>query len=232
MRAVLLSLGLVLSAPAARACDLALVLAVDVSGSVDSREFGVQMDGLAEALRDGVIAEALLRTQAQVMLVQWTGSSRQRVTIPWAAMTDFDAVEAFADAVASDARVWRNYSTAIGEALVFSARQFEAVPFCARRIIDLSGDGISNEGAAPREVQARLRAGGITVNALAIEESEADLTAWFFENVILGEGAFVETAARFDDYPAAIRRKLLREITRATASSPGPDRLRRVAATP
>lgn len=232
MRAVVLSLGLVLSAPAARACDIALVLAVDVSGSVDAREYGVQMGGLAEALRDGVIAEALVRAQAQVMLVQWTGSSRQAVTIPWAAMTDFAAVEGFADAVAADARVWRNYSTAIGEALVFSARQFETVPACARRVIDLSGDGISNEGASPREVHARLRAAGITVNALAIEESEAELTAWFFENVILGEGAFVETAARFDDYPAAIRRKLLREITRATASGPGPERVRAAVARP
>ncbi len=232
MRALVLSLGLVLSAPAAPACDIALVLAVDVSGSVDSREFGIQMEGLAEALLDGVIAEALVRAQAQVMLVQWTGSSRQRVTVGWTAMEDFAAVEGFAAAVASDPRVWRNYSTAIGEALVFSARQFDAVPACARRVIDLSGDGISNEGAAPREIHARLRAAGITGNALAIEESEADLTAWFFENVILGEGAFVETAARFDDYPAATRRKLLREITRATASGAGPERVRTAAARP
>lgn len=218
MRALLLSLCLAISAPVARACDIALVLAVDVSGSVDQREYRVQMDGLAAALRDGLIAEALVRADARVMLVQWTGSSRQKVTIPWMAMEDFAAVDRFADAVAADPRAWHSYSTAIGEALGFSARQFGAVTDCARRVIDLSGDGISNEGTDPRAVHAWLQAQGITVNAIAIEESEEDLTAWFYENVILGEGAFVETAARFDDYPAGIRRKLLREITKQTAS--------------
>lgn len=217
MRALIVCLALCLGVPAARACDLALVLAVDVSGSVDTREYGVQMGGLAQALRDGAVAEALVRAQARVMLVQWTGASRQQVTIPWTALESFEAVEAFADAVARDARVWRNYSTAIGEALAFSLAQFDEAGDCARRLIDVSGDGRSNEGAPPPDIHAALRARGVVVNALAIEESEDDLTAWFFENVITGEGAFVETAADFDDYPRAIRRKLLREVTRQTA---------------
>ena len=195
----------------AHACELALALAVDVSGSVDRREFRVQMDGLAEALRDGVVSEALVRAEAAVTLVQWTGSSRQAVAVPWTRIRSFEDAEGFADAVATAPRVWRNYSTAIGEALRFGLAQFETAPDCRRRVIDVSGDGPSNEGIEPGAVREDLRAAGVSVNALAIEESEADLTAYFWENVIVGEGAFVVTANRFADYPDRIRLKLRRE---------------------
>lgn len=203
---------------AAAACGLALVLAVDVSGSVDREEYRIQMDGLAEALRDSVVSEALVQAQAQVLLLQWTGSSRQAVSVPWTALTGFDAVEALARQIETAPRLWRNYSTAVGEALGFALAQFDQVPDCARRVIDVSGDGPSNEGVEPKSLHARLRAAGVVVNALAIEESEPDLTAWFFENVLVGEGAFVITAAGFAEYPTAIRRKLLREVTKQTAA--------------
>lgn len=216
-------LALLFSARAALGCDLALVLAVDVSGSVDSTEYQIQMDGLAAALRDGIVAEALLNRRAMVTLIQWTGSSRQRQTLPWTAMNSFAAIERFANAVAGNKRIWRNYSTAIGEALEVSRAAFDAVPQCARRVIDVSGDGVSNEGAEPRDQHAGLGAAGIIVNALAIETDETDLTAYFFENLIVGQGAFVETALGFRDYPAAIRRKLQRETRRATAAAPDPD---------
>ncbi|MCB1341662.1 MAG: DUF1194 domain-containing protein [Pseudooceanicola sp.] len=213
MRALLLAL---LATPAP-ACDLALAFAVDVSGSVSREEYRLQMDGLAAALRDAVISDALVRGKARLMLVQWTGSTRQAVTIPWAEAADFAALDAFADRVAADERRWRNYSTAIGEALSFTLGQFDPVRDCKRRLIDLSGDGISNEGAEPQAAHGALRAAGVVVNALAIEASEPDLTGYFFEHVIVGEGAFVETAPTFEAYPAKIRKKLLREITRQTA---------------
>lgn len=97
------------------------------------------------------------------------------------------------------------------------AAQFRAVPQCRRRVIDLSGDGPSNEGVAPRAVQPDLRAAGVQVNALAIEAGEPDLTAYFFEHVITGEGAFVVTARDFQEYPAQIRRKLRREVVHQAA---------------
>ncbi|WP_171175826.1 DUF1194 domain-containing protein [Ruegeria sp. HKCCD8929] len=200
------------------ACDLALALAVDVSGSVDSREYRIQMDGLAAGLRDPIVSEALVRGQAQLMLVQWTGASRQQVTIPWTRIDSFDALETFAATVAEDPRVWRNFSTAIGEALETTMGAFDTVADCKRHLIDLSGDGISNEGVEPVQLHRDLRARGITVNAIAIEESEPDLTAYFFENVIVGEGAFVVSASGFLDYPERIRKKLLREVTQQTAS--------------
>lgn len=220
---------LLFSAQSALACDLALVLAVDVSGSVDPGEFRIQMDGLAQALRDGVVAEALLDQSAMVTLLQWTGSSRQRQTLPWTQMVEFEDVFSFADAVERNPREWRNFSTAVGEALSESRALFAQVPACKRLVIDVSGDGPSNEGIEPRSQHVHLRASSITVNGLAIETDNYDLTGYFFENLIVGEGAFVETAWGFEDYPRAILRKLQRETTRAAASIEQEARVIRVA---
>lgn len=199
---------------AALPCGLALVLAVDVSGSVDRDEYRVQMEGLAAALRDGAVIEALVAERAEVTLVQWSGSSRQAQTLPWTAITTAEDAVRLADRVAADPRRWRNYSTALGEALLLALATFDAVPACGRRVIDVSGDGVSNEGMSPGGLRGMLSAGGVTVNALAIETDETDLTAYFFENVIAGPGAFVVTANGFEEYPEQIRRKLRRETTK------------------
>lgn len=199
---------------AAWPCGLALVLAVDVSGSVDTREYRIQMDGLAAALRDGTVIDALAGQEAQVTLIQWTGSTRQRQTIPWTQLTTRAEVLALAQTVEDDQRRWRNFSTAIGEAVALSVQVFDAVPTCERRVIDVSGDGVSNEGAAPETMRALLAEKDIVLNALAIETDRTDLTAYFYENLIFGEGAFVITANGFEDYPDQIRRKLQRETTK------------------
>ncbi|WP_415922682.1 DUF1194 domain-containing protein [Tateyamaria sp. SN6-1] len=211
-------LALVLLPSLTRACDLALMLAVDVSGSVDRDEYRIQMGGLAEALRDGIVADALVSQQAQVGLVQWTGASRQRQTIPWTAMRTHADVLQFAERVDTDERIWRNYSTAIGEAVAVSRAAFAQVPQCGRRVIDVSGDGVSNEGVEPGAQRAGLVADGIILNALAIETDQTDLTGYFFENLISGPGAFVVTANGFADYPAQIKRKLQRETTKQAVS--------------
>ncbi|MGR3760438.1 DUF1194 domain-containing protein [Roseobacteraceae bacterium NS-SX3] len=215
---VLILAFLVLLPRLAAACDLALVLAVDVSGSVDAKEYRIQMDGLAEGLRDGIVSEALVKGRAQVTLIQWSGASRQEISIPWTKVESFAALEALAQQIEAAPRPWRNYSTAVGEALFLGLAQFEAVPECRRRVIDISGDGLSNEGIEPKLIHAALAAADVTVNAIAIEQSEPDLTAYFFENVIRGEGAFVVTAGSFKDYPSRIRKKLAREVARQTAA--------------
>ena len=198
----------------ASACDLALALAVDISGSVDPGEYKIQMQGLANALRDGLVSEALVKAQAAVMLVQWTGSSRQEVTIPWTRIESFADAEALAQKIESAPRRWRNFSTAIGDALTFTLDNWETAPRCERNVIDVSGDGVSNEGIDPLQVRPALQAADITVNALAIEEAgDTDLTAYYWENLILGEGAFVVTANSFEEYPDRIRMKLVRETT-------------------
>ena len=77
----------------------ARILAVDISGSVDNEEFKIQMQGLSAGLRDGVVAEALVRGGAHIMLVQWTGSSRQEVSVPWTEVSGFDALDELAAAL-------------------------------------------------------------------------------------------------------------------------------------
>jgi len=198
---------------AGRACELALVLAVDVSGSVDPEEYRIQMDGLAAGLRDSVVSEALVTLQAQVALVHWTGTSRQALTFSWQQMRTFDDIDRFADQVELAERPWRNFSTAIGAALRFTLTEFAHVPGCQRYVIDVSGDGVSNEGVEPRFVLPELRAAGVTVNALVIEGADEDLTGYFWENVITGEGSFVVTANGFEQYAEKMRLKLRRETT-------------------
>jgi len=202
------------------ACDVALALTIDVSGSVDRHEYVLQMKGLADALRDPTVADALVAAEAAVTVVQWTGVSRQKVTLPWVRISEFAQVGALADQVEATPRSWRHFSTAIGSALRFTAATFDAVPDCTRRVIDVSGDGVSNEGVEPVLVHAQLRTAGITVNGLAIEGSAEDLTAYYWENVMVGDPAFVMTANDFDDYPERIKRKLLREVTRQVSSLP------------
>lgn len=213
--------GLCGAAGSAAACAVALVLAVDVSGSVDHEEYRIQMQGLADGLRDGAVSEALVVGEAAVLVLQWTGSSRQRVVVPWQRMTGFDSVERLAARVEATPRVWRNFSTAIGEALQFGAAQFADVPDCARRVIDISGDGSSNEGPGPRQAHRLLADQGIVVNALVIEGAEPQMTEYFWENVIHGPGSFVITANSYAEYPARMRRKLLREVTKPISKASG-----------
>lgn len=202
----------------ARACELALLFALDVSGSVDSHEYALQRDGLAAALADPVIAEALAGHRAQVSVMQWTGSNRQAVTVPWRSIETAEDAIAVAAEVAADPRLWVEYSTAVGEALDLAAGAFEGGPDCRRRVIDISGDGRSNEGKSPLAVRPRLVEMGITVNALVIHSAEPFLVEWFEREVLTGPGAFAMEAEGYRDYPRAIRAKLEREAVRQLAA--------------
>ncbi|WP_245989905.1 DUF1194 domain-containing protein [Litoreibacter meonggei] len=202
----------------ARACELALVLAVDVSGSVDPSEYRLQMEGLGAALGDSAVTEALVVAQAKVMLLQWTGVSRQKVSVPWTHVTDFETADALAARVHDAPREWRSFSTAIGEAVGSALTQFDAVPECKRRVIDVSGDGVSNEGVPPERMKAAALHRGVTINGLAIAASEIELVEYYRDNLIVGPGSFAMEALTFEDYPTRIRQKLLREITKQVAS--------------
>lgn len=215
--AAVVALGMTLAAPVA-ACDLALLFAVDVSGSVDRSEYAVQMQGLAEGLRDGVVAEALVRGQAAVALMQWTGSSRQDLSLPWTRIGGAADLEAFAARIETLPRMWTEYSTAIGQAMTFGLGVFDAAPACRRRVMDISSDGRNNEGSEPADVRAEMDSLAITVNALVIRGDDAGLPQYFAENVITGGNAFVVTAEEYDDYPERMRRKLRRETERQISS--------------
>lgn len=215
MRGFLLA-ALVAGAPVpAAACALELILAVDVSGSVDEGEYALQMGGLAAAFEDPAVGEAIARAGGPVMaaVTQWSGTSRQRLVVGWTELGDPGSLAAFGAAIRAVPRAFENYSTAIGEALAHAAEVSGDNPVtCARRVIDVSGDGVSNEGRAPRHLADALAELGFTVNALVIRGADPDPLAFYRDHVIAGPGAFLEVAHRFEDYPEAILRKLLREI--------------------
>ncbi|MEL7463975.1 MAG: DUF1194 domain-containing protein [Pseudomonadota bacterium] len=216
-----LALAAALMATPTAACETALVLAIDISGSVDPEEYRLQMGGLAAALRDGAVIDALVAAQARVAVLQWSGSSRQRVVVPWTATLSDADVDRLATAVTEAPRAFRHYSTAIGEALRTAAELLgEIAGTCSRQVVDVSGDGFNNEGVAETRMRDALVRGGVVVNGLAIETSEPELTDYYRRNVIGGPGSFVMTAKTFEDYPEAIRRKLLRELTDKVVEAP------------
>ena len=206
------------SSPVAAAphCKLALVLALDVSGSVDQNEYRLQTRGLAQALRSEEIIAAIRfpgNRAIAATVMQWSGDPHQLQVIPWALLSDDGAINAFADKIDNVQRAFKPYSTAIGNALTFSAALFQNNPFaCDRQVIDVSGDGPNNEGEDVKPARNRVVSTGITVNGLAILGPREFLATYYRESVVGGNGAFVISANTFDDYPEAIRKKLLREI--------------------
>ena len=197
---------------AGAACSIALALTVDVSGSIIEREYRLQMDGLAAALRDRAVADALISSEAALMLVQWSGASQQEVSVSWKRMRSLEDVGAFAEQAESAPRAWSQFATGIGNALLFTSAQFGEVEDCEHKVIDVSGDGQSNEGPDPLEISQALALQGFQINGLAIEGSEFELTEYFKHNVVAGEAAFVFKAETYADYPKTIWRKLLSEL--------------------
>jgi Ca-activated chloride channel family protein len=212
-----LCIALTLSAAPVRACDTALLLAIDVSGSIDRAEYALQTEGLAQALRDPEVTAALLKGQVALSVVQWSGLGRQAVTIPWQRMLSAHHILEFIARVETQPRAFQGSDTAVGEALSFSAAQFAAVPDCRRRVIDISGDGPENAGATAPRARAAAAAQGIEINAIAIEDmgQSSPITA-FYRNWVITRGGFVMTARGLGDYPRAMREKLLRELIRPT----------------
>ncbi len=212
LRTLALSLCLTTPAPA---CETALVLAVDISGSIDAGEYAIQMQGLAFALGDPNVVEALVQGQVALSVVHWSGSGRQVVAMPWQRMLTPGAVARFAERAAALPRAFTASDTAVGEAIAFSAAQFAAVSDCRRRVIDISGDGPENAGFTAPRARAEAVAQGIEINALAIEDpgGSAPVTAFYARWVISPQG-FVMTARSIDAYPETLRQKLLRELAR------------------
>jgi len=210
-----LALGLLLTPAPAGACALELILSVDVSGSIDSSEFALQTNGLADAFESPSLISAIAEIKGGMLvtMTHWSGSTRHRQMTGWHYLTDAASMAQFAAEIRASGRAWRNYSTAIGEALVHAVDVSATVPqACKRRVIDISGDGVSNEGRAPSEISDALASRGYIINGLVIRGADPDPVAHFQSQVIAGPGAFVEVAADYSDYPRAILRKLLREI--------------------
>ncbi len=215
MQRVLVILFACLLARPVAACETALLLAVDVSGSISLEEYTLQMEGLASAIEDPKIVTALLEGQNRVALVQWSGSRDQRLALPWQRLQDENDVAALAAKIRKIKRPQRHTVTAIGEAIRFSLAQFADASDCDRMVIDVSGDGEENEGMTLRAARAEAEAARVTINAIAIEidDQHLGLSAYFLRFVVTSEG-FVVTARGLPDYPRAIRAKLLRELSK------------------
>ncbi len=207
---VALTLALTLALPLL-ACDLALLLAIDISGSVDDAEYRMQVDGTAEALRDPEVVAALLQGRVSVAMVQWSAVGMQKLVQPWQVMDSRAAVAEFAATARLQERVFGKADTAVADAITFAVRQFDTAPDCRRQVIDISGDGVQNSGAPLPPARAAAINAGITINAIAIEGIGVTITE-FYRRFVITRYGFVVTAGGHWDYPRAMRAKLLREI--------------------
>lgn len=199
---------------AAAECRLALALAVDVSRSIDAADYAIQTDGLAAALEDPDIRRAIFGPEGDVALAvyYWSGSGHHQLVQDWIVLDGPLALDTAIWAVRRAERPEVRLPTALGEALVFGASVMAAAPPCARRVLDVAGDGRNNEGISVLAAYDRVDFGDVVVNALAVGEHEQGVAQYFADELIRGPGAFVELAPRQTDYPLAIRRKLLREL--------------------
>lgn len=216
---VRLALVLCVWAAKAQACGLALVLAIDVSLSVDEHEFALQTGGIAAALRDPSVASAIGSVEGGVAisLMQWSGRGDQAVSLPWRLVSGRDEINALAQDISGISRAFGS-KTAPGSALLRSVQLHESSPYhCDRQVTDMSGDGIENSGVSTRSGRDTALGHGHTVNGLVILGDDDRLEAFYRHNVIGGPGHFLEIAHGFDDYGRAMRDKLLKELPRLLA---------------
>jgi hypothetical protein len=210
-------------APAGAPVDLELVLAVDVSSSVDDGEFELQMQGIAAAFRHSGVQAAIHATGDRgiaVALVQWSEFVHQRMTIDWTVVRGAADAAALADDIATAGRAIPGGGTAIYGAINFALHEFDTNGYDGpRQVIDVSGDGRSDLLVPTMAARDRAVARGVAINGLVILNDEPHLDRYYRANVIGGAEAFVLTVDDFEAFAAAMVTKLIREIAYAPAVS-------------
>ncbi len=192
--------------------ELAMVLAVDGSASVTYEEFGLIAGGMAIALRDPAVAAGLIGS-SMLSLLLWSGTGQQEVITPWSPINTAKDLVEFADSVDNMPRTVKAGTTAIGEALLASLTLLAHVPAVPKRnIVNVIGDGRSNDGTPPGPIRDRMAAADITINGLCILHEEPDLLDSYTKEVIGGPNAFAVTCREYKDFTEAMRQKLTREI--------------------
>lgn len=222
--ALLLLFTASMRADAAELVDLALVLAVDVSGSIDPGEFALQREGYAAAFRDPRVVDTIRSGNVgaiAVTYVQWSGWVEQRQMVGWTRIDDTRTAAAFADAVAATGRFQEGGSTSISGAILYAMRLWRTSPYPARRlVIDISGDGKNNSGKPPNLARDEAVAAGATINGLPILSSDEPLMdVYYRETVIGGPHSFVVPVDGYARFGTAVLDKLLREIALLPAAS-------------
>lgn len=195
-------------------CSVALAFALDVSVSVDDTEYELQRTGLAASLADKAVTDLILSHHRPVLLMayEWSGSRQQSIIAPWSLIGSEADIASFARRVLDHPRMEREYPTALGPAIGFGALRLHDVSACSRLVLDISGDGASNDGFPPDAAYRHFPVAGITVNGLVIQTGGDEVVEYYVEHIIHGPGAFVEIAYGFEDYAEAMKRKLLREL--------------------
>ncbi len=217
MRGALIALCLLLAGPVS-ACRLALVLALDISSSVDPNEDRLQRQGLAAALTDPDVVAAFLASPDPVALTafEWSGRYNQTELLPWTMMTTEGDVTAAAARIAGSRRSTSEFPTALGYALGHAAGLLANGPDCAARTVDVAGDGVTNDGFGPAQAYETFPFAGVTVNGFVIADVDngatMELFSYYRRVVLHGPGAFLESAQGYADYARGMRRKLLREL--------------------
>lgn len=234
LRRHLLTLALAAPAVIARAAepvDVELVLAVDVSRSVDAEEQEIQFQGYAAAFRDRRLIEAMARGpvgSVAVTLFTWSDWNIQEHLVPWMKLDGPRSAERFAQAIDAAPRRTHLY-TSISGAMDYASRLFGQGYEGTRRVVDISGDGINNSGREVEAAREDAMAQGIVLNGLAVLDrtpppaglgAMQPLDEYYRERVIGGPGAFLMVADGFESFEQAVRRKIIREV--AAAPPPGP----------
>ncbi len=195
--------------------DLALVLAVDCSFSVNGAEFRLQMQGMGLALQNAEVWKAIKvgpHGRIAILVMEWSDKDNQQIVLPWTVIsTQADAVGTGAT-IATLRRNLAEGGTAISRAIYFAAGQFPSSPPATRRVIDVSFDGRNNTGPALPTVRNEIVGRGIVINALPITNEVSTLDAYAERQLIGGQGAFVIKANDYESYATAILQKLIKEI--------------------
>lgn len=218
VRAALIALAALFVPAQVSACRLALVLALDVSSSVDADEDALQRGGLAAALIDPNVQRAFLAGDDPVALAifEWSGRYKQALLQDWVLIRGEADLYQVAARIAESRRSETEFPTALGYALGYGAGLIARGPACAQATIDVSGDGVSNEGFGPEQAYRAFPFDGVTVNGLVVNagefEAEVDLLDYYAREVIRGPAAFVEIASGFEDFERAMEAKLIREL--------------------
>lgn len=213
LRQMALLVLLLFPASAAKACSLALVLAVDVSASISEEEYELQQSGIAAALKHPDVIKAI-ETVDGIWLhgFEWSGRYQQNTLLDWRFLYDEASVSAAGDAILAKERDHREFMTSLGSALVHATDVLSTAPeHCDRQVIDVSADGINNEGDDPLVAYATHDFADVTVNALVIRKDERTF-GYFVNKVITGPGAFAQPINTYEDYTEGMVRKLVREI--------------------
>lgn len=204
--------------------DLALALAIDISGSIDPDEAKLQRRGYVEAFRDPVIVKAILggpNGRIAVAYFEWSDSWMQKLLIDWTLLDSEEAISAFARRL-SDAPISIARRTSISGAIRYAVPLFGRSPYePARKVLDISGDGSNNDGGLVTDMRFEALKERIAINGLPIMNgrpnpfgfpAEDDLDQYYLHCVTGGPRSFVEVARSFEDFPRAVRKKLLQEV--------------------